>query len=210
MKKKQETELVKKQEMTPEENQKKIEKSKRILSCADYFINEDEKIKELNTLYSSDKDDEVSKKRKGELATELSYAFNFENGIIVANLSHNKYSSALARMRQRLINDYDCKDSLELMIVDSIVASYWRAMRHERLSNLLCEEKDGGWSFNQQKINLLKEVNRGLELANRQMSNSIILLKELKQPKLNIKVTAENAFIAQNQQVNVDKKNNEA
>jgi hypothetical protein len=32
-------------------------------------------------------------------------------------------------------------------------------------------------------------------------------LKELKQPKLNVKVNTENAFIGQNQQFNVNKQN---
>jgi hypothetical protein len=201
MKKKKETELVKKQEITPEEKQKRKERYERLLKDPNFFIDEEGRIEKLENIYSSEKEDPDLKENKAKLTTELSYMFNLENGVVTANLSHHRYSPALARMRQRIIKDYDCKDSLELMLADSIVANYWRLMRYERVSNLMCEQEDGNWNFNQLKINLLKEVNKGLELANRHMGNNIILLKEMKQPKLSIKVKTDNAYFAQNQQV---------
>ncbi|MBM2820830.1 MAG: hypothetical protein HW405_590 [Candidatus Berkelbacteria bacterium] len=110
-------------------------------------------------------------------------------------------------MRSELVKEYDCKTSLELMIADRIVASYWRAMQCDRIFNRLVTKEDGGFSFDQLKINITKELNKSIELANRQLNTNIILLKEIKQPKLDIKVNTKNAFIGNQQQFNVDKQN---
>jgi len=40
------------------------------------------------------------------------------------------------------------------------------------------------------------------------MTTSILLLKEMKQPGLNVKINAGNAFVAQNQQFNLNKNEN--
>ena len=127
--------------------------------------------------------------------------YGLENGIWAANLSHNENYLPLGETRRKIVKDYDCKTSLELMLADRIVANYWRAMRNDTLLNHYIENKDGSFSVNQLKINMIKEFNKGIERADRQLNANIMLLKELKQPKLNIKVNTENAYIAQNQQV---------
>ncbi|OGL84668.1 hypothetical protein A3H11_02850 [Candidatus Uhrbacteria bacterium RIFCSPLOWO2_12_FULL_47_10] len=142
------------------------------------------------------------KERKSELLYKLSFHHGLKNGMWVKNLSYAKYSEALRKMRHDIVLEYSCKTSLELMLADRIVASYWRAMKYDAHMNRLIEKEDGGFSFDQLKVNVLKELNRGLEFANRQLHTNMILLKQLKQPPINIKVNAENAFIAKNQQIN--------
>lgn len=97
------------------------------------------------------------------------------------------------------------------MLVDKIASAYWRAMRYEYYIHHLIEkneEEGGGYSFNQLKVNILKEMHKGIDLANRELNINLTFLKELKQPKLNIKVKTENAYIAQNQQINQTQPNN--
>lgn len=175
------------------------------------FIPDRQKLGEYNDLRNiTEKLTPDQKKRKEELSQELGMLYGLENGIWAANLARERYYGTLAQMRSTIVKDFNCKNSLELMLADRIVAHYWRAMRDDTVINMLTEEKDGGYTFNQQKINIIKELHRGVELADRHLNMDIILLKELKQPQLNIKVNTENAFIAQNQQFNVDKKINEA
>ena len=187
-----------------------LEKVKEAYCQNDMFVGDKNMLSEYRDLHQKlDKLTPNEKKRKDQLSTELFMTYGLENGIWATNLGHSKYYSSLAQIRLNIVKDYDCKSSLELMLADRIVAHYWRAMRNDTVINQLTEEKDGGYSFNQQKINVLKELNKGVELADRQLSADIILLKELKQPKLNIKVTTENAFIAQNQQINAGQPNSE-
>jgi hypothetical protein len=107
-------------------------------------------------------------------------------------------------MRFSLVKEYGCKTSLEFMLVDRIVASYWRSMRCDRVFNLLITKEDGGFSCDQLKVNIIKEINKSIEFANRQLNTNIIMLKELKQPKLDVRVNTKTAFIG-NQQFNVNK-----
>ena len=176
----------------------------------DMFVGDKNMLSEYRDLHQKlDKLTPNEKKRKDQLSTELFMLYGLENGIWAANLGHSKYYSSLAQIRLNIVKDYDCKSSLELMLADRIVAHYWRAMRNDTLLNRYIENGDGSFSINQLKINMIREFNNGTERADRQLNADIILLKELKQPKLNIKVTTENAFIAQNQQVNAGSPNNE-
>ena len=162
---------------------------------------------ELAILEEKKKLTSKEKERRNELELEIGTIHGLRNGIWTGNLSHGKNFKLLTTMRSELVKEYDCKTSLELMIADRIVASYWRAMQCDRIFNRLVTKEDGGFSFDQLKINITKELNKSIELANRQLNTNIILLKEIKQPKLDIKVNTKNAFIGNQQQFNVDKQN---
>lgn len=189
-----------------------VEKIKKYYKNPNNYIPEKQKLEEFESLDEDIKElTPTQEARKKELNSELGIMYGLENGLWTANLSHAKYYSGLAQMRRNIVKDFNCQTSLELMLADRIVAHYWRAMRKDYLLNILIEKEDNGYSFNQQKINLFRELYKCVEIADRQLNADIILLKELKQPRLNIKVTTENAFIAQNQQINnLENKTNEA
>ena len=113
------------------------------------------------------------------------------------------------KMRHDIAEEYSCKTASELMLADRIVANYWRAMRYDSSFNYIIEKPGGGFTFDQLKVNVLKEFNKGLELAGRQLNADIILLKELKQPRVSIKVKTDNAYLAQNQQININSEKDE-
>jgi hypothetical protein len=186
----------------------RFEKIRKSFSDADNYIPETGLLKEYNDLISNSKVLTPSqKKRKKELTQELSILYGLENGLWVANLSYIKYYKSLTHMRRNIIEQYKCHGVLEFMLADRIVASYWRAMKYDTIFSRLIEKENESFSFDQLKVNILKEWNKGLELANRQLSMNIILLKELKQPKLDVRVRANSAFISQNQQLNVNTSN---
>lgn len=188
----------------------KIDRLKHMYTNPETFMGIKNTITECIDLSSLKKLSPAQKKQFDTVTNELVMAYGLKNGIWASNLARGKYYSTLAQIRNDVVKDFNCQTSLELMLADRIVAHYWRAMRTDALINRLNEEEDGGYSFNQQKINLIRELYRGVDLSDRQLNTNIILLKGIKQPQLNIKVTTENAFIAQNQQINVDNKTNEA
>ncbi|MBU6427255.1 hypothetical protein KGQ27_03415 [Patescibacteria group bacterium] len=194
-------------ESTAVEKEKRIENMKKIYSDPDNFLPENKKLSEYYDLQIlKSKLTPAQEKKRDEVGEEIVTMYGLDNGIWSANLSYGKHYAPLAHMRHKIIKDYGCKSSLELMLADRIVAHYWRAMRTDRIINQISEQENNGFTFNQQKVNILKQLYRGVELADRQLSADIMLLKELKQPRLNIKVNTENAYIAQNQQVvNTDK-----
>lgn len=202
--KNQSKELVKK-----EERQAEIERLRKIFTESSDFSNSNSQIGELVDLLDKKKLTAKEEKRNDELQLEISKVFGLKNGLWAANLSYGKYNKFLATTRSMLVKEYDCKTPVELMLADRIVGNYWRSMRLDTTLNWLIEEKEGGYSFNDSKMNIIRELSKGLESASRQFNTNILLLKELKQPQLNVKVNTKNAFIGQNQQFNVNKQNDQ-
>jgi len=65
----------------------------------------------------------------------------------------------------------------------------------------LAEPEPDKFLLTEAKMKIITELHKGIELANRQFETSLTMLKNLKQPRLNVRVTADNAYLAQNQQV---------
>lgn len=150
----------------------------------------------------------TEKKKMDELRMKILKENGLQNGMLAGGLDHGEFLGVLMTTRKSIVDEYNCKTPLELMIVDRIVANYWKAMRCNSIFNRFTASKDGTFSFDQLKVNILKELDKCSEKADRQLNADIILLKELKQPKLNVKISTKNAFIANNQQV-INKNDNE-
>lgn len=203
-------EIAKKEEANPVSLKKmELDEIRKDYSSPNFFDGESNLLNEFNKLLKETTPTEEQKKRKLELSSEAASMYGLENGIWVANLGYGKDYQTLARMRQRVKRDYDCKTSLELMLADSIVACYWRIIKNEMKLNRFIEKEDGSFSFDQLKVNILKELNKEVDLANRRLNMNIILLKEMKQPALKVNVRTNNAFIGENQQFN-NNQNNES
>ncbi len=193
--KKADKQIIKK--TSPEAQKESLEQVKKYFSNPEIFSFEENKLEE----YLKDPDNNSGKKSKPTIFTQLKMMYCLENGALVNSLSRSQYGPALSRMRKKLVDENDCKSSIELMLVDRIISSYWRAMRADTAYHMLVEPEDGVFSFDQLKINVLKEINKTIDQANREFSNNIILLKELKQPNLKVTLKTDNAYFAENQQV---------
>lgn len=197
-----EKEIINKEEMKPGLMAAELDEIRKYYSNPYTFDNEVNLLNEFGYLRKEKILTENQQKRKNELFTEIGIMYGLENGIWVSNLGYGKDYATLARMRQKVIKDYDCKTSLELMLSDSIVACYWRIIKNERTIGRLLEKEDNTYSFDQLKVNILKELNKEVDSANRRLNMNIILLKEMKQPALKVNVRTNNAFIGENQQFN--------
>ena len=164
-------------------------------------------IEEILSLVNKEKLTEQETKRLNELQQEVTEIHGLKNGLWAGAATYKKYRNFIYTTRASLVKEFNCKTSLELMLVDRIVANYWRAMRIE---TLLCPyiEWNDDYPFSQLRVNIIKELGKSLESASRQMTTSILLLKEMKQPGLNVKINAGNAFVGQNQQFNLNKNEN--
>ncbi len=203
-------EIAKKEDTKPDLIKMELDEIKETYSNPDYFDNENNLLNEFNNLCKETKPTSDQIERKTEVRKEISRFFGLENGLWVSNLGYKRDSSALARMRQKIKREYDCKTSLELMLADSIVACYWRIMNNEMKINRLIDNEDYSYSFDQIKINVMKELSKEVDLANRRLNMNIILLKEMKQPALKVNIKTNNAFIGDKQQFNNNAESNEA
>lgn len=177
--------------------QDRIDNYKKKLCDPEIFcFQEDEKIN--NFLIKKHK---MSDEDKDNLGQELFQMNGLRNGYWISHISYYKNISSLSKMKKEFVEENECKSSIELMLADKIVANYWRVMKYEQVFNHFIENDEGKMSFNQLTVNIFKEINRGLEIAHRQLDNNVILFKELKQPNFKLTVKTDNAYFAENQQV---------
>ena len=129
-------ELIKK-----EERQTKIERLRIAFTEDGAFSITDSKIEELVDLLDKKKLTAKEEERKERFRLEIAMAFGLKNGLWATNLSYSRYHEFLATTRATLIKEYNCKTPIELMLVDRIMANYWRSMRLDTTLN-------GGYPLN--------------------------------------------------------------
>lgn len=113
-------------------------------------------------------------------------------------LNTRKYRTFLIEVTDQLIAEYNCKTPSEKMLAQTAGWAYARMIEYSyKLNGLmrldwLSSEKNGYYSM------LSREVDR----CTRQYLAAINTLKHFKQPSLKVSFKANNAFVAQNQQIN--------
>ncbi|PWU24080.1 hypothetical protein C5B42_00700 [Candidatus Cerribacteria bacterium 'Amazon FNV 2010 28 9'] len=124
------------------------------------------------------------------------------DGSFLESTVHPNHQSHVKILRIRLKNEYTAQTATELMLIDMAINSYMRHMHASQVYSNMLMDRGGQTSFNQLRVNMLKELTKQIEAANHQFMASITMLKELKRPPINVKVHSKQAFIAQNQQFN--------
>ena len=192
----QNTKAIVKSELTPAE----LDDWKKNLSAP--CISEDDRLRELDGLNKLKRRTKEQDSRRDKLVLDLSILHGLDNGLILQNIAGDRrFSETLTRIRNGLVEEHQCKSTSEIMLVDKIVTAYWKGMRYEMYLKSLIEPEQEKMRFNEFNIKALKEIHKGIELSNRQFEMGLTMLKNLKQPKINVRVTADNAYVAQNQQV---------
>ncbi|OGK19963.1 hypothetical protein A3C23_04660 [Candidatus Roizmanbacteria bacterium RIFCSPHIGHO2_02_FULL_37_13b] len=129
-----------------------------------------------------------------------------KNGQMLKTTVHNFDEMYVEEARKSLVNEYKIATLSELMIVDLAINAYFRALRSASVYSILIQNKEGVINYgDQQKINMIKEVGKQTDLANHQFFTAITFLKELRLPPVRVKIQTNEAYIAQNQQINKPK-----
>ncbi|HSV94795.1 MAG TPA: hypothetical protein VLH94_02370 [Spirochaetia bacterium] len=124
------------------------------------------------------------------------------NGKVVEGSVNNWHQKHVIRLRKQLILEHEARTASELMIIDLAINAYFRSLQTSKVYSSLMQNKDGTVNYDQLKINMLKELGKQIETASKHFTSAITLLKEMKQPRINIKVNSKQAFVGQNQQFN--------
>jgi hypothetical protein len=191
-----EKKAVREYKPTPAQVEKQINFYKNI----GLYESNEEVLKRLgDEMYKEGRDEE----KKNRLMTELIYRYNLDNGALLGSTEMEIKKPGLLSLRKALIKEHQATTPSELMLIDRVVASYWRAMRYEShlRQNLENGDEEGRLRYTQLHINLIKELHRGLEHADREFITQLTFLKDSKRPRLGVNIKAENAFISDKQQI---------
>lgn len=106
-------------------------------------------------------------------------------------------------LRERLIKEYNATTISEVMVIELMVNAYFRSLQSAKAYSLMLMDRTGGIANGQQtEINAFKEISKQIEIANRQFMTALTFLKELKQPGIQVKIEAKEAYFGRNQQIN--------
>ena len=162
----------------------------------------DKCIKDYLVLRDTPNRSKKQEKEFGEIQNKMAYMAALDFGTLLQMIPKKEEQVyGIYDIRQRLIKENNCKSAMELILVDQIAAAYWRLMRYELYAYRLPSTENEGWSFDQLKVNILKETRKQIEQAQRQIDLCMVQLMNLKQPQLKVHVKTDNAYFAQNQQV---------
>lgn len=121
-----------------------------------------------------------------------------ENDVSLIQSVEEQYRGLAMKIRRELIKEHDCETYSEKMLVDMIVSSY---IRNLTASRVLMEALTKG-----QTTDILNKFisvsSQETDRANRHYVTALATLKQMKSPNLSVNVKTNNAFFAQNQQIN--------
>ena len=138
----------------------------------------------------------------------ISMANSLESGYALTQSVAREYRPFALQLKKILENEYDCKTSLEKMIVEHAVNSHIRILYYSWImdqSIFVALGERGSHENNRFLAFLSKEIDRAI----RQCTSAIDTLKSIKQPSLKINIKTQNAFLGDKQQFNSNMQNNE-
>lgn len=158
----------------------------------------------LPYLFSDDKKEskKANERFKGK-ADKALMSLGVETDYALIRTIGKKYQPLILQFNRQLVREYDCQSSSEKALVHIIVNAYVKVIdSSERFSKCL----EAGEYLSDERTKYLAMLSKQLDRANRQFITALTTLKQLKAPSLEINVKAKTAFIAQNQQLNVNPK----
>lgn len=181
-----------------------------------------EQVDKMGEAWADAKDAKNEKKEKAfetkmhKLNNRLAHIklYPWENLSYLA-LSGKEDTAPITDLRSAFIQEYGPKTATELALIEGMAISHYNFIRNTGVlnSHLMSNIKDENLRtlhFDALQMKAAKEASKAADMAYRQFTNSIILLKEIRQPKLNIHVKTENAYLAKNQQViNIERSDKE-
>ncbi len=175
-----------------------------VIAMQDYFESKPlEQFKENAIAFAKDSDNQKLKDKFQISFDQYLYETAIEDGRYVSSKAHKDDYYYVKRLRTKIIEENRIEYQTEMAIVDMAVISYFRYLRISQAQIILATQlRLATDKYFQSKINLLKQYDKQIESSYRMFISSVTFLKELRQPKLNVKIQSKETFVAQNQQIN--------
>ncbi len=142
-----------------------------------------------------------SKELSARLQTEVGEALPIialDTHYLIAEVVGERYRPFAITFAKQLIEEYQCKTPSEKALAQNIAVSYVRSIELSNRATSMARTD----STSQEKNGYYGALSKELDRAQRQFTSSLLVLKQMKSPNLEVNIKAKNAFIAQNQQVN--------
>jgi len=128
----------------------------------------------------------------------VSLAYSLESGQALLDSIESKYGGFALQFKKELEEEFRCKKPSEKALVDQIVNAHIRKITYSKQMDICKAPK----YLSHENIALLNFYSREIDRAHRQFISALEVLKFMKQPKLNVNIKTNNAFVGENQQFN--------
>jgi hypothetical protein len=153
-----------------------------------------------------------TKKKATKLIVDLAPLFNLDNFSSFRELVTEWSNGRATEFGIQLYKEYNCQTASEKALAQSVVIAFEHILDYSRRLHIVMENTGNAKVIDIKVYPLfLKRMQIiGLELdrANRQFLTALQTLKQIKAPQLEVNVKTKTAFVAQNQQFNVEDKSN--
>ena len=112
-----------------------------------------------------------------------------------------KYRGMVKEIANQIIREYDCGTHAEKMLAENAVSGFVRYIDYSKRFNSCINAAE---EITPNLSPFLGMLGKQMDRAHRHFTSSLAMLKQLKQPQLEINIRAKNAFVAENQQINAD------
>ena len=186
------------------------EAKKTIMECVTFPDNKNALIKELlediipKCTDRKHPEHKQATEKFHEKAILLMRIFENESHVALMESMDEKYRMMAKELVDNMIHEFDCQNEAEKGLVQIIVNSYIRNIDDSRRLNNELNAKEISSNRNNYIANLSKQIDR----SNRQYISTLLTLKQLKAPQVEMNIKAKNAFMSNNQQINVNKNEN--
>ena len=125
-----------------------------------------------------------------------------ENGAYLESTLHDIDKPLARKLHRSLIQEYKAKSPSDRLVINLLSSAYFRAMRTSSAYSVVVQKRNGNVSKDKMMPPLLKELNKTVESANRQVLSLLTYLKQRGQKPVKVNIKTQGTYIAQNQQFN--------
>ncbi len=143
-----------------------------------------------------DKDEE--QRELQEPALSAMFALEVETHVALMDSFNEKYRGMAKELCAQIIRENNCSTHMEKMLAETIAGSFVRYIDSSKRYNSYVP----GDSTSSEQNHLLAVMSKQIDRAHRQFLSSFAMLRQIKQPQLEVNIRAKNAFVAGNQQIN--------
>jgi len=152
----------------------------------------------------SGKADKKVYEKTTEAVSKALMVYGLETHYPLAETVNKSYRPLAIEFSRQLIQEFDCKTPSEKALAQIVVNAYLRVIDNSKRFNNCYE---AGEYLSKERTNHLSVMSKQLDRANRQFITALTTLKQIKMPSFEINVKTKAAFVAQNQQLNINPPN---
>ncbi|MCX6739013.1 MAG: hypothetical protein NT098_03095 [Candidatus Parcubacteria bacterium] len=116
------------------------------------------------------------------------------------------YADLAKELSNQIIKEYQCENHVEKMLAEIVARDFiWTLDNSRRFNGCF----DANKNITPNVTGFLLMLSKQMDRVHRQFLSSLFALKQMKAPNIEMNIKTKNAFISQNQQINVDKQNHE-